>query len=53
MKNTVVESLELVCSDVTLRLSTMLDTEDVKCLKVSGLVVRGLNDESRISLPKT
>lgn len=53
VKSTVAESVKLVGSDVTLKLSTMLGVEDVKCQKVSGLVVRGLDDETRIPLPKT
>ena len=53
VKDTVAEALGFVGSDVTLRLSTMLGVQDVKCQKVSGLKIRGVDDDAMISLPTT
>ena len=51
VKNTVAKTLWFVGSDVTLRLSTMLGVEDIKCQKVLGLTVRRVDDDAKISLP--
>ena len=53
VKTTTSNALNLKGIDVNLKLSTMLGEEDIKCQKVSGLVIRGVNDVYKIPLPKT
>ena len=53
MKTTVANALNLEGMEVNLKLSTMLGEENITCQKISGLVMRGVNSDGEISVPKT
>lgn len=49
--DSVLEKLNVTGLRVKLKLSTVLAEELVSCEKVSGLVVRGINEGTKINLP--
>ena len=53
IKQTALEMLGIEGPEVHLRLSTVLAEEDITSQKISGLVVRGVNESTEIPLPRT
>ncbi len=53
VKESTVQALGVDGPDVNLKLSTVLAEEMVTCQRISGLVVRGVNEEAEINLPRT
>lgn len=53
VKQTTLEKLDVDGPEVYLKLSTVLAEENITSQKITGLVVRGVNEDSEISLPRT
>jgi len=53
VKQTTLEKLDVDGPEVYLKLSTVLAEENITSQKITGLVVRGVNEDSEISLSRT
>ena len=53
IKETALERLGINGPEIQLKLSTVLAQEAITSQKITGLVVRGVNESTEISLPRT
>ena len=53
IKQTALDKLDIEGFEVNLKLSTVLAEEEITSQKINGLVVRGVNEGTEISLPCT
>ena len=53
VKQTALEKLDVDGPEIHLKLSTVLAEENITSQKITGLVVRGVNEGTEISLPRT